>query len=85
MPTSPDEIELAAEAATEDWQDLTDPLTLPIEKLVDRAGSLAEVRDGLLELAGAMDVAPVHERLSQAIFSARLGGDAAVGQETARS
>lgn len=85
MPDGPDHIELAAENAVDDWERLIDPVTAPIEKLVDRAGSLEQVRDGLAELVDRMDVGAIQEQLAKGLFSARLAGDSSVGREAAEA
>jgi phage gp29-like protein len=83
MADGPDQIELAAENAADDWEQLIDPVTAPLEKLVDRSGSLEAIRDGLAELVDRMDVGPIQERLARGTFSARLAGDASIGREVA--
>lgn len=79
----PDKIELAAEELAQGWPNLVDSLTTPIERLVDRSGSLGQVRDGLAALIEESDVEPMRTALAQAAFAARLSGDADIGRETA--
>lgn len=80
--TEDDAIGDAAEQATAAWEGLIEPMTVPIEQLVDRSQSLVQIRDGLAGLAAKLDVEPMRDRLAQALFSGRLGGDAAIGRET---
>lgn len=76
-----DPIEAAAERQADDWQRLITAITDPVADLVARAGSLAEIRDGLLALEEQMDAGELREQLARGLFAARLAGDAAVGRE----
>ena len=76
----PDEIALAAESATDDWRPIVEPLTGPVEAMVDGAQSLEALREQLAAAIDAIDVEGLRERLARATFGARLAGDADVGQ-----
>jgi phage gp29-like protein len=75
-------MEIAADEAAEDWDRLVSPMTDPIIALIDRAGSLEEIRSGLLAVEGVMNATDLREELARGLFSARLAGDASVGRET---
>ena len=53
----------------------------PVRRLVKSAQSLAEIRDGLLDLYPRMDTAAFAEVLTQAFLASHLAGRVAVRQE----
>lgn len=71
----PDGIELAAEEALSDWEELIEPAIAPIEGMIADAASLEEVRERLAGEIEAMDVTAFREMLAQSTFGSRLLGD----------
>ena len=61
-----------------------DALLAPVEKLVRDAGSLEEIRDGLVAAFAEMDAAEMGGVLERAIAAADLSGRASVDDETGR-
>lgn len=82
-PPEPDPIERFIASQVSDWKPLMAPVTAPLQQLVEDAGSLDEIRDGILALVEDMDVAQLGELLARAGFNARLAG--AAGAELAQA
>ena len=53
----------------------------PVRELVRNAGSLEEIRDGLIDLYGEMDPAEFEDLVARAMFTAELYGRAAVAEK----
>lgn len=71
----PDGIDRAIDEALDDWQALVDPMRGPIDELLEKAESLEDVRDGLIDALQGMDVSAIHSVLARAGFGSRLLGD----------
>jgi len=69
-----DAIDAAIARELSDWEPVIEGLTDPIRALVDGAGSLEEIRAGLIARLDDMDEGPLAELLARLGFSARLAG-----------
>ncbi|RYY25229.1 MAG: DUF935 domain-containing protein [Sphingomonadales bacterium] len=74
--SEPDPIDVATDESLADWELLAEPVFAPIERLARDAGSLEELRDGLISSIASMDATQLVEALARGMFAARLAGDA---------
>lgn len=71
--------ELAARALEDDgWRPLMEPVVDPLTELVQGAGSLEDVRDGLAALVAEMGTGPLVEMLARHAFVLRAAAEAEV-------
>lgn len=70
-----DQISLATEALTDaQWEELLAPIVAPLMSFAEGAGSLEEIRDGLIDQLEDMDPAELGQKLAQLSFGARVAG-----------
>lgn len=79
----PDALDALADAATDEWEELVEPMVAPLREMIADAGSLEEARARLSELIAEMDTAAFEEMLARAGFSACVAGrlEADIGRD----
>ncbi len=69
-----DDFDLAVEEASEDWQEVIEPMIKPIEAILEHCSSYEEAFEKLAEAYPKMDSSVLTEKLAQLMFKANLNG-----------
>ncbi len=79
----PDAADALAERLATVAMPVTDALVAPLKRLVEKAGSLEELRENIIDLYGEMDPADLGVLIAQAMTAAEMAGRWEVAEETA--
>lgn len=71
----PDAIGALADDLAGDWQEIMNPLEALLQKALKASSSYEDFSNNLLSLASELDMEPMTDKVSKAIFAARIAGN----------